>query len=289
MAFAQNEKKCRNGGHPWVESNIGINSRGERFCRECARAAGRRAARKRATSRPPRPCECGRPLRKRQRVCSSCRSQGRRSYDVRPEDRAYIYARDSQKCLRCGDSDNLTIDHILPRALGGKDMRSNYQTLCLGCNVAKGATYADYRPGANGQLSLALEVPRPSLRDRFMEKVEVREDGCWGWTGARVSTGSGAMSVEGRLETASRVSWLLEHGEMPEHSVYRACGNDCVNPKHLTAEHPQRREGGFCRNGHEMTPDNTIRRKGKGRRCKSCRRAYQREWARNKAKEQALA
>lgn len=33
----------------------------------------------------------------------------------------------------------LTIDHIIPRYLGGKDEMKNYQILCLFCNRAKGS------------------------------------------------------------------------------------------------------------------------------------------------------
>lgn len=36
-------------------------------------------------------------------------------------------------------SDDLTVDHIVPKALGGKDTRDNAQVLCRPCNAAKAA------------------------------------------------------------------------------------------------------------------------------------------------------
>lgn len=34
-------------------------------------------------------------------------------------------------------SDDLTVDHIVPKALGGTDSRDNLQVLCRSCNSAK--------------------------------------------------------------------------------------------------------------------------------------------------------
>lgn len=54
------------------------------------------------------------------------------------EDRMAIFRRDGFKCLHCGTKKRLTIDHIIPVALGGPNERSNYQTLCHSCNSRKG-------------------------------------------------------------------------------------------------------------------------------------------------------
>lgn len=40
-------------------------------------------------------------------------------------------------CLRCGSTDDLTIDHIWPLSKGGTDAKGNLQTLCGACNEAK--------------------------------------------------------------------------------------------------------------------------------------------------------
>ena len=43
-------------------------------------------------------------------------------------------------CKYCGSKDNLTIDHVFPRSLGGKDNKENLQVLCYLCNSRKGNT-----------------------------------------------------------------------------------------------------------------------------------------------------
>jgi len=45
----------------------------------------------------------------------------------------------SGPCAGCGTFSGLTIDHIIPRAKGGKDDRQNLQPMCLPCNLRKGA------------------------------------------------------------------------------------------------------------------------------------------------------
>lgn len=49
-----------------------------------------------------------------------------------------IIARDG-KCLHCGTSANLTVDHIIPKVHGGSDHETNLQTLCFSCNQKKGS------------------------------------------------------------------------------------------------------------------------------------------------------
>lgn len=48
-------------------------------------------------------------------------------------------------CLCCGASGALTVDHVIPVALGGTNYISNIQPLCLSCNCSKQDTIADYR------------------------------------------------------------------------------------------------------------------------------------------------
>lgn len=43
-----------------------------------------------------------------------------------------------RKCSYCGDINNLTLDHIFPQSLGGKDEGDNLILACKSCNSSKG-------------------------------------------------------------------------------------------------------------------------------------------------------
>ena len=64
------------------------------------------------------------------------------------EIRQQVYKRDNYQCLCCGKERRrgvpLEIDHILPIAMGGKNVPSNLQTLCKQCNGIKGVNEIDY-------------------------------------------------------------------------------------------------------------------------------------------------
>ncbi|MEG3439436.1 HNH endonuclease [Pannus brasiliensis CCIBt3594] len=54
--------------------------------------------------------------------------------------RDYVYRRDNYQCQSCGKRETdtgLSIDHIIPLAIGGSNDISNLQTLCLSCNSRK--------------------------------------------------------------------------------------------------------------------------------------------------------
>ena len=44
------------------------------------------------------------------------------------------------ECAYCGSDENLTIDHIVPRAKGGTDFTKNVLCACHECNQDKGHT-----------------------------------------------------------------------------------------------------------------------------------------------------
>lgn len=57
-----------------------------------------------------------------------------------PDDiRRSVFGRDGYKCVRCGSTEDLALDHIYPWSLGGPDSGGNLQVLCRSCNSAKGA------------------------------------------------------------------------------------------------------------------------------------------------------
>ena len=60
-----------------------------------------------------------------------------------PTVRAGILRRDPQ-CRSCGLHPSETVDHIVPRAIGGTDAPSNLQGLCLPCHRHKTAIAGGY-------------------------------------------------------------------------------------------------------------------------------------------------
>ena len=46
--------------------------------------------------------------------------------------------------MRCGATETLTLDHIIPRVYGGTNERSNFQILCLPCNHLKSRSEVRY-------------------------------------------------------------------------------------------------------------------------------------------------
>lgn len=56
------------------------------------------------------------------------------------EERRFILDRDGWACVRCGATDQLEIDHVIPFSRGGACSVQNASVLCRGCNARKGAT-----------------------------------------------------------------------------------------------------------------------------------------------------
>ena len=69
----------------------------------------------------------------------------RHPYNVPPNVRESVFNRDGRKCLRCGSTDDLSIDHVVPLAKLGTNDPDNLQTLCKRCNASKGDATKDYR------------------------------------------------------------------------------------------------------------------------------------------------
>lgn len=65
----------------------------------------------------------------------------KRRFDYVPFSRANIYARDHHRCQYCGHSSpttELTFDHVVPVAQGGRKDWENIVTCCVSCNRRKG-------------------------------------------------------------------------------------------------------------------------------------------------------
>ena len=63
--------------------------------------------------------------------------------------RQNIFKRDSHNCQYCGTGRNLTLDHVIPKARGGKSTWNNLITACQECNARKG----DATPEEAGMLT----------------------------------------------------------------------------------------------------------------------------------------
>jgi len=55
-----------------------------------------------------------------------------------PFSKRNIMVRDEYKCMYCGTSTRLTIDHVIPISKGGKNNFDNCTTACQPCNNKKG-------------------------------------------------------------------------------------------------------------------------------------------------------
>ena len=62
-----------------------------------------------------------------------------RSSDAKKMWRDAIKARDEYSCVYCGSTEELTIDHVRPKAKGGSTTANNCVTCCKKCNQAKGS------------------------------------------------------------------------------------------------------------------------------------------------------
>lgn len=138
---------------------------------------------------------------------------------------------------------------------------------------------------------------RKTYVDIFWDKAIIHEDGCWEWKDRPYSNGYPYVQ-SGRLgfkQKASRVSFFIHNGFLPE-VVRHDCDNPiCTNPQHLSSgtqwdnvndrrirgrAKNQNTNKTHCINGHEFNDSNTyIYTKANGktsRTCKPCQKARRR-------------
>lgn len=66
-------------------------------------------------------------------------NQRDRSWKPPAVSRREVLRRDQHTCQYCGSKRQLTLDHVLPRSLGGQHTWDNVVTACAPCNGRKGA------------------------------------------------------------------------------------------------------------------------------------------------------
>lgn len=72
--------------------------------------------------------------------------------------RQNVFKRDGNRCVYCGSRDKLTVDHVVPRAQGGRTVWNNLVTACYKCNSRKG----DLTPEEAG-MDMPFKPFRPSF------------------------------------------------------------------------------------------------------------------------------
>jgi len=68
-----------------------------------------------------------------------------------------LFLRDKFQCQYCGVGQDLTFDHVIPRAQGGRTTWENVATACSPCNLKKGG-----RTPKQAHMALHLEPIRPT-------------------------------------------------------------------------------------------------------------------------------
>lgn len=148
-------------------------------------------------------------------------------------------------------------------------------------------------------------MKRISIEDRFWKKVSPEPNsGCWLWTACVFPAGYGKLMVEGKTESAHRVSYRMHVGEIPDgleldHLCRVRC---CVNPDHLEpvtrSVNVKRGLMGrlgcnseskktHCPGGHPYSGDNLVIGTDGSRRCKACKSVHYKNWRERRGRKQA--
>jgi 5-methylcytosine-specific restriction endonuclease McrA len=83
--------------------------------------------------------------------------------------RANVYARDKKICQYCGNKfqlRQLTLDHVIPKSMGGDNSWTNIVTACRGCNAKK----ADRTP-QQAKMKLLNRPQYPNARSIYRNQL----------------------------------------------------------------------------------------------------------------------
>lgn len=118
--------------------------------------------------------------------------------------------------------------------------------------------------------------------DRFMSHV-VKINNCWFWIGWIDKDGYGKVRINGKNYMAHRVSYAMRHKDFDPATSFNSdltldhiCKDKaCVRPSHLREISRLENSGAnktHCKNGHELTEENTgWQMSNKGREIRYCR------------------
>ncbi len=91
--------------------------------------------------------------------------------------RRNIYARDRNRCQYCGKkfpTSELSLDHVVPRSLGGKATWKNIVCSCVDCNVRKGG-----RTPATARMKLITQPVRPKRSPVVQLRLSSQKYASW--------------------------------------------------------------------------------------------------------------
>ena len=86
--------------------------------------------------------------------------------------RAHLYARDAYRCQYCGrrsTADELTYDHVVPKAQGGTTCWTNIVSCCIACNHKKGG-----RTPREAGMRLLVSPAQPTWRPAVAIRLSLR-------------------------------------------------------------------------------------------------------------------
>ncbi len=134
-------------------------------------------------------------------------------------------------------------------------------------------------------------------KEKFLERVNVSDNGCWQWRLALDSGGYGQLEEHGRIFSAHRLAYELFKGPIPQGlTIDHLCRNrGCVNPDHLEVVTMRENiirgisfaavnaRASHCIKGHPFDLFNTYFLPEGGRECRMCAIERKRRWMERRA------